>query len=188
MTSTRPAEEKMTADEFLAWYEQQEPGRRYELFDGVIYPREMASERAAHARVKGAVYDTFKRAIAAAGLPCEAFPDGMAVRIDGGNFYEPDALVRCGPRLPGDAIMIENPVIVVEVASPSTYRVDALTKFLRYFANPHIVHYLIVLPTERAILHHRRGDPVLTASHTDGMLALEPPGLELNVKDLFANM
>ncbi len=44
----------------------------------------------------------------------------MAVRVDDSNVFEPDASVRCGPRLVGDVTLILDPVIVVEVASPST--------------------------------------------------------------------
>jgi Uma2 family endonuclease len=38
--------------------------------------------------------------------------------------YEPDALVRCGPRLPGDAIEATDAAIVVEVVSPSSWGID----------------------------------------------------------------
>ena len=44
----------------------------------------------------------------------------MAVEIDEHTIYEPDALVRCGTPLPPDAIKLNDPVIVVEVLSPST--------------------------------------------------------------------
>ena len=58
-------------------------------------------------------------AIRRAGAPCHAMADGMAVRIDKGTVFEPDAHVYCGPELPGDVLISENPIIVVEVISPT---------------------------------------------------------------------
>jgi Uma2 family endonuclease len=65
----------MTADAFTEWAMAQ-PSGRYELHAGFVV--EMAAERAGHSRVKGAVYRALGDAIAAGGVPCEAFPDGMA--------------------------------------------------------------------------------------------------------------
>ena len=63
--------------------------------------------------------------IAARGLACEAMTDGVAVRIDDRTVYEPDALVRCGERTPGEAVTITDPMIVVEVVSPSSAALDS---------------------------------------------------------------
>jgi Uma2 family endonuclease len=48
----------------------------------------------------------------------------MAVRIDSFTVYEPGASIRCGPRLPDDATEFDDPVVVVEVLSPSTRHID----------------------------------------------------------------
>jgi Uma2 family endonuclease len=58
-------------EEFRRWYEAQTRGR-YERVDGRIVA--MAPERGAHLRVKGAVYSALKRAVADAGVPCQALP------------------------------------------------------------------------------------------------------------------
>lgn len=175
--------ETMTAEAFVAWSERQTD--RHELLDGIIV--KMASERATHARVKYAVTRAFDRAIEEGRLPCEAFVDGMAVRVDEATVFEPDALVRCGPPLPGETVLILDPVIVVEVAWPSTQRVDAVTKLTRYFCNASIMHYLIVLPGPRSVCHHRRGadERIETTILTSGSLQLDPPGMRLEVDALF---
>jgi hypothetical protein len=70
----------MTADEFIAWAMAQPEGDHYELVaDQVIG---MAPERLVHVRTKQHVFRRLSDAIAAAGLSCEAFVDGMAVRLD----------------------------------------------------------------------------------------------------------
>ena len=130
----------MTLDEFLAWAERQPQGR-FELVHG--QPVKMAAERVRHARAKMFAVNALGAAITRAGLPCEAFPDGMAVPIRGRATREPDALVNCGPKLGEDVILVHAPVIVVEVLSPSTAGTDAWDKVDDYLAVASIHHYLI---------------------------------------------
>lgn len=81
---------------------------------------------------------------------------------------------------------MKNPVIVVEVSSPSTRRTDASEKLTGYFQVPSIHHYLMVDPDQRTVVHHRRaGDGTETAFVQDDTLVLDPPGLELPVASLF---
>ena len=105
-------------EEFRRWCEAQTKGR-YERVDGRIVA--MAPERGAHLRVKGAIYRALDRAVADAGVPCQALPDGATVET-GDSDYEPDALVNCGEPMADDAIAAPNPVIIVEVLSPGTAR------------------------------------------------------------------
>ena len=91
----QPHVAKLTADAFVEWAMNQ-PSGRFELLCGEVVA--MSPERAGHARVKKHVLNAFDAALAAAGLGCEAFADGMAVRIDESTVYEPDAMIRCGAR------------------------------------------------------------------------------------------
>jgi Uma2 family endonuclease len=115
------AQKRMTVDEFLVWAEGREG--RWELHNGV--PIAMPAERTRHAEVKFAVQLALLQAIRKAGLPCHMLADGVGVRISQYVMHVPDALVYCGPKLPGDAIEVPNPVILAEVASPSTRKIDA---------------------------------------------------------------
>jgi Uma2 family endonuclease len=114
-------------------------------------------------------------------------PDGATVRISRHVAHEPDALVYCGPKLPDDSIEVPNPVIVVEVASPSTRKVDASLKLTGYFSLPSVEHYLIIDPEGPPVIHHRRqGDgTILTTIVHDGVLRLAPPGIEVDVAEIF---
>lgn len=174
----------MTVDEFLEWAEAQEG--RYELYHGQVYA--MSPERSGHAETKFAVQVALAEAIRKAGVPCHMLPDGMTVRISNDTAHEPDALVYCGPKLPADAVGVPKPIIVVEVLSPSTRRIDASAKLTGYFSLPSVQHYLIVDPGKPPLIHHQRqGDgTILTRLLSDGPLRLDPPGLEIDVKTLFA--
>src|SRR5204862_152363 len=117
------------------------PGR-YELYDGVVYA--MSPERAIHAETKLAVHLALVAAIRERSLPCHVLPDGMTVRIDAATAFEPDASVYCGAELPPSALEVTNPVIVVDVLSPSPQRIDSSVKLPAYFRAPSVMHYLIV--------------------------------------------
>ncbi|KMO30600.1 hypothetical protein VP06_21255 [Methylobacterium aquaticum] len=173
---------RMSVDEYLAWSETN-PGR-YELVQGEVYA--MTPERVLHAEIKAAVYVTLRRSTRMTPSSCRAMPDGMTVRIDARTAYEPDALVYCGPRLDPDSVEVPNPIIVVEVLSPSTRRIDASEKLIGYFQVPSIHHYLMVDPDRRMVVHHRRtGGDIETIFLQDGTLTLDPPGLEVPVASLF---
>ena len=183
--TTRPQPQSFTAEAFIAWAAEQ-PRGRFELLRGEVVA--MAPERAGHARAKARAHRALTDAIAQAGLGCEAFPDGMSVRIDGGTVYEPDALVRCGPRTPDDAVEIADPVVVVEVVSRSTRALDSGAKLADYFTLPSLRHYLVISADTRAVTHHSRGEAgdIATRILREGRLELDPPGLALDVAALFA--
>ena len=172
----------MTVDEYLAWAENREG--RHELFNGRVYA--MAPERAGHAKVKFAVHRALFDSIRKAGLPCHVLPDGMTVRIDDRTAHEPDALVYCGPEISADAIQVINPVIVVEVLSPSTRRIDATRKLAGYFSLPSVHHYLIVDPEQLPVIHHQRqaDGTILTRLLSEGALRFDPPGFEIAISQL----
>jgi Uma2 family endonuclease len=181
MSATLPRH--MTGDEFITWAMEQPEGKRYELVAGEVVA--MAPERVAHGRMKGRIYEGFASAIRAARLPCEAFPDGISVPIDETTIYEPDALVRCGPSLDDNATQVTDPLILVEVVSPSSRKRDTGSKLEDYFRLPSVRHYLIVKTENRAIIHHQRDEAgvITTRIIRDGALRLDPPGIDL--KELF---
>jgi Uma2 family endonuclease len=176
------AHQNMDVEAFLAWANGRDG--RWELRDG--QPILMAPERALHALTKFAAQATLGAAIKGAHLPCRMFPDGMTVRITASSAFEPDALVVC-PAPPDDAIEIPNPVVVVEVLSPSTAADDHGPKLDGYFSIPSIEHYLILDADRRVMIWHKRGrdGAIETRILREGTLRLDPPGLEAAVRGFF---
>ena len=179
MSASTPLPKGMTAEEYVAWAMQQPEGCRYELVGGEVFA--MAPERAAHARGKGRVFRRLAQAIESSGLDCEVLVDGMAVRVDADTVYEPDALVRCGLPLDDDATVVTDPVIVVEVVSPSSHKRDSGMKLMDYFRIPTVRHYLIVRTKDNAVIHHARDEVggVTTRVVREGSIRFDPPGLEV---------
>lgn len=174
---------QMTLSDFLDWSDRQEG--KYELVRGQIVA--MAPGVIQHARSKAAAWSALAAAIKRAGLPCEAFIDGPGVAISEQSCYIPDVSVHCGERASGDVRLVPNPMIIVEVLSPSTASLDKAGKLADYFGLASVRHYLIIDLGRRVVLHHRRGDNglIATAILRQGELLLDPPGVSLVVEDLF---
>ncbi len=176
---------KITVAEFEAWLATLEGPERYELEAGEVVA--MAPGNVRHVRTIGRLYMGLTAAIARRGLPCEAFLDGPGVMVDQMTSYIPDVAVNCGEHVPGDARYLPNPVLVIEVLSPSTKRLDKHTKLGGYFRVPGLQHYVVIDVAEGVVFHHRlvEGGLILTAMLRDGDLVLDPPGLTIAAADMF---
>lgn len=172
----------LTREQFRRWAEQQ--SERYERMNGE--PVAMAPERIQDVRVKARAWAALDRAIAAAGVDCEALGDGVTIEIDADTDYEPDAVVNCGPAASPDAVAAANPVIVVEVVSPGTQSIDTSDKLAGYFRVDSIRHYLIVSTRKREVVHHQRdGDRIVSRVVNVGKLTLDPPGISIDIAELY---
>jgi Uma2 family endonuclease len=175
---------RMSRDEYRAWAEHQ-ASRRFERVNGVVVT--MAPERIGHNSRKMLVWLTLRNAIRQAGLPCDVYGDGITVEV-GDSDYEPDAIVHCGGTLPTDAVAVPNPLIIVEVLSPSTGSHERVWKLKDYFRLSSLRHYLIVWPDKQQIVHHRRDDAGKVDKETvvRGDIILDPPGISFAIDDIYA--
>lgn len=174
---------RMSVEDYLDWAIGR-PGR-YELFRGEVFT--MAPETSGHAEAKYAVQSALSSAIKRRNLACHMLPDGMTVRTEADTAYEPDALVYCGTKLPPSAVEVPEPMILVEVLSPSTRRIDVSLKLAGYFGLPSVLHYLVLDTAKRLVIHHARGTggTILTRVVTEGTIALDPPGLDIALADIY---
>ncbi|HVC61133.1 MAG TPA: Uma2 family endonuclease [Acetobacteraceae bacterium] len=175
----------MTREEFQAWADQQ-PSDRFERIDGIVIA--MAPERISYIRRKGSACDALRRAIREAGLTsCEVLGDGVTVQVEDSDF-EPDALLHCGPRLPGDETKVSDPLMLVEVLSPDSGTLDRASKLRAYSKLPSVLHYLIVCPEEQRIVRYSRmpNDQVATQVFVSGEIRLDPPGITVTVEEFYA--
>jgi Uma2 family endonuclease len=184
----------MTADEFLAWAESvpKEAGR-FELWDGEVIVKhgpagQMNAERSQHWEVKGAIFTALREAIGRASLPCFAVTDGASVRLAKDRLVEPDALVYCGEKVPRDSFEVPHPIIIVEVLSPGSAGMDVGWKLQSYFELASVQHCLIIDPDKPLVMHHSRGsgDAIETRFVREPRLRLDPPGLDVELTEVFA--
>ncbi|MDY8109493.1 Uma2 family endonuclease [Fulvimarina sp. 2208YS6-2-32] len=182
--------DKMTADEFLVWSRGLADGERYELLDGTLL--RMQAENAGHAITKTNVALSFRDALRRAGRTgCRSIADGFSIRVSDDQVREPDAMINCAP-MARDDLYASCPVVVVEVLSPSTRRIDLHRKLIDYFQVPSIQHYLIVMASDRRVLLHSRssveGEIRTRILGEETTIALDPPGISLAIAEFFNDL
>jgi Uma2 family endonuclease len=178
LAASPEAELRMSREDYGRWAEAQPKGR-FERIEGIVVA--MAPERAGHNDLKMQGWLALRQVVAAAGLPCHVYGDGMTVQSDDSDF-EPDVVLHCGERLPPDAITVPEPLVVVEVLSPSTRGGDLTRKLVGYFRVPSVQHYLVFWVDRPQVVHHRRGEDgqrVDTRMLTEGEIRLDPPGISI---------
>jgi Uma2 family endonuclease len=140
---------RMSGEEFLEWGLHQE--LRYELVDGV--PVAMAGAKQRHDRIVSNVHGMLY--VLMRGKKCRYFTPDLAVRIPAGNIRRPDAGIDCG--LPDDdATTAAEPVLVLEVLSPSTRDFDMFGKLEEYKTVATLAHIVIVDPDAPQVFHWSR--------------------------------
>ncbi len=92
------------------------------------------------------------------GGPCRVYVADIKVRVEAVDaFYYPDVLVTCEPYNPGGYVVAE-PVLIVEVLSPSTEATDRREKLSAYRRLDSLRDYLIVHQESREVTVHRRDE------------------------------
>ena len=92
---------------------------------------------------------------------CQAFNSDMKVCVNATGLYTyPDISVVCGEvrYFDGHRDMIENPLVIVEVLSPTTEGYDRGEKFAHYQEVPSLAEYLLVSQEAMRIEHYVRQD------------------------------
>jgi Uma2 family endonuclease len=182
----------MNVEGFLALLDARPPGERWELIDGRPVPR----GREAHAMVGGTrrhsliarnMLTSLERSAAPHG--CEAHgSDLMVVPPDDSFGVYPDAFVRCGP-MADEPRSVTDPVLIVEVLSPSTLAHDRGDKFLIYASIASVREILIVYQHKIAVEHWVRGAEGFALNDitgVDGVLRLDSVFGEISLGEVYA--
>ena len=126
-----------TQAEFFEWVQTQE--ERYE-FDGgqpVAMNGGTLNHNVLHQNIAASL-----RALLRGG-PCRPFGPDVGVATVGDTIRYPDAVVSC-TKFDGAARAVPQPVVVFEVISPGSSRIDRIVKVREYAAAPSIQVYVIV--------------------------------------------
>jgi Uma2 family endonuclease len=111
------------------------------------------------------------------GKPCQPFNSDTKVRVnlpDQTRFYYPDVMVVCHANPPEDHFQ-EHPVVVVEVLSPSTRRIDLTEKKDAYLCLPSLQVLLLVESDHPAVtMFHRNAFGKFECVDYEGLDAVIP--------------
>ena len=126
------------------------------------------------------------------GRPCRTYISDMKLRIrTQGNdlFYYPDLMVSCDSNPPSEYYE-EQPVLIIEVLSPSTETRDKLEKLSAYTRIPSVKEYLTVSQERFEVQRYSLSDgsAQLTEYGEDDSLLLESIGLTLSVREVYEDV
>jgi len=172
----------MTLDEFLAWEEQQE--LRYE-FDG-IGPVAMAGGTAEHDRISLNLAASL--VVRLRGNPCRPCGSNLKVEVMGRVRY-PDGYITCSPLVPG-ATVTSDPVVIFEVLSKGTARVDRVEKNREYRTIASVTHYIMLEQDEIAatVLERSGENWISRLPGPADTLLLPDVGIEIPLVELYEGL
>lgn len=182
----KPRPEGMTETEYLDYERASET--KHEYYDGEIFAMSGASR--GHNLISGNLMVAFKTQLRGKG--CEVYPADMRVKIpETGLFTYPDLSVMCGEAQFADDTFdtLLNPVVIVEILSPSTESYDRGKKFQHYREIPSLREYVLVAQdSPRIEYYHRRDDggwEFTDAAGLDATLTLASVGVTLALAEVY---
>jgi Uma2 family endonuclease len=148
--------EPVTVEAFDAFVEAQADTALFELVEGDIVM--MTNPTETHEQIASNIGAPLKLAMDARG--CRTYQGGMRVqRSDDPRDTDktrPDVVVRCGAA--GKGTHITDPLVVVELLSPSTIDVDRGPKLDFYKSLPTVRHIAFVYQDQTRVEHYRRAE------------------------------
>ena len=131
-----------TVEEYVAL--EQESDIKHEYINGVIY--DMAGGTPAHSLVATNFVGELRNSLR--GKPCRVYNSDLALALSESQYVYPDASIICGPlqTFGINKNAANNPVVVIEVFSPSTKGYDKRGKFRLYRQIPSFRQYVQISP------------------------------------------
>ena len=152
--SAKPQPRQIAVEEYLAG--ELESQVKHEYLGGYVYA--MAGATNAHNRIASNVLGALHGRLR--GNPCEPFNSNTKLRVKlptHVRFYYPDVSIICESNLPTDSYQ-DRPVVIVEVLSRKTRRIDQGEKKDAYLTIPTLCTYLLIEQDCPAVTVYRRTD------------------------------
>ncbi len=124
---------------------------KHEFIEGEIFSMAGASDD--HNRIVGDLYSLLLSKLDSS--KCEPFFGDIKVRASQTVYYYPDVLVSCEEE-PEDPYFRNHPILIIEVTSPSTERIDRSEKLLYYLQIPSLQEYVVIDQDKMNVEVHRR--------------------------------
>jgi len=176
----------ITIAAFDAFVDTQDDDLPWELVAGHIMA--MTNPTEVHEKIVSNVGVQLKLAMDALG--CHAYFGGIRIQRSedwrGHNKPRPDIVGRCGPV--GTRNYITDPLVVVEVLSPSTMDVDRGDKLRFYKALPTLRHVALIYQDQMRVEHYRKTDegwPSEVLTLPDDLLCFEAVRFEIGLGRIY---
>jgi Uma2 family endonuclease len=175
----------LSAEEYLIL--ERGSGMKHELLDGEMIA--MTGGSWAHGLIIGNMVTALNNRLE--GGSCSVIPSDLRVRAAADFFTYPDVVVVCGPPEFDDCHQdtVLNPVVMVEVLSPSTESYDRGRKFEHYGMIDSLKEYVLITQGRPRVEHYLRQEGhVWTFTELSGLeavLSLSSLGCEIPLSHLY---
>ena len=163
---------------------------RHEFFDGELF--RMSGGTIEHSQIAGNVIRALGNSLADS--PCRVLTSDMRIKLPTGLYTYPDVSVVCDqPQYEDDHTdVLLNPLVVVEVLSPTTEAYDRGKKFRHYQTCPSLREYVLIAQDRSAVDHYLRqptGQWLLTTFESlDATMPLPSLGVGLRLSEIYSKV
>ncbi len=155
---------------------------KHEYVDGYLYA--MASASPNHGRIAANLMRCF--GVHLHNTSCEPFCADLMLKTATGNCRYPDVLVTCDNEFIDEGRVTQTSVIIVEIISRSTRKIDESAKKLEYINIPTLKEYVLIEQDIAAVRVLRKSDDWRTSSYFLGdEVYFESIDLTLSVEAIY---
>lgn len=183
------ATQRITASEYLA--QERLALEKSEFYDGHLIA--VTGGTAAHSLIKANLVRTIVNALASG--RCRVFDSDMRLLTPSGYYAYPDVSVVCAePQFADERQdVLLNPIVLIEVLSPTTERMDRGLKFEHYRTIPSLQEFLLVSQEHYCVEHFARHADghrwILTAVvGQDSQIELPALSIQLTMAEIYAKV
>ncbi len=113
---------------------------KHEYVDGQTYA--MAGASPNHGRISANLIRRLGNQLD--NSPCEPFSSDLMLKTPTGQYRYPDVMVVCDDEFIDNGYVTQTPVIIIEILSRSTRKIDERTKQLEYINIPTLKEYVLI--------------------------------------------
>ena len=183
------AEKRFSPADYLAL--ERAADSKHEFFDGEIFA--MSGGSLYHSQLAGNIIIEFGKALEES--RCRVLSSDMRIKLPTGLYTYPDASVLCeNPKFEdGRKDVLLNPMVIIEVLSPSTESYDRGKKFEHYRSCPSLRDYVLI-SQDRVFVEHfsRQANSeqwlLTTWNSLDATITFESLGVSLSLRGIYAKI
>ncbi len=189
MSAVTKNEDKVyTIEEYLAL--EDKAAYKSEYYNGVVWA--MSGGSLNHSAISSNTNYTLKNALRSENNKCRVFSSDLKIKVEKSNsIFYPDGMVICGKPTYSEnrTDMVTNPILIIEVLSPSTENFDRGKKFQKYRTIPSFKEYVLISQKQAKVeVWYKEDFDLWRISHAyglEGIVKLRSINCEVSLADIY---
>lgn len=175
---------KLTIDEFVEYVKNNPTNERVELINGQIVI--MAGDTMKHSSLAVRMLQKLENFFEDELPQCRAVNSDFYAKVNPHQARSPDFMVVCSGLL--SDTYTENPIIIGEVLSKSTEKIDLTDKLSEYKSIPSVREIIFIYQNEKRVVVYFRGKSIFGWSkkeYTNGLIEFDSVGFSITVDEIY---